>query len=106
MLGEFAISAKWFVAEVVLYMAFVAITNFAQPSYELGYAFKLCRMLLLVLTALFNIWGFIAGIVTIVLLVAFNKTVTGRCYLYPLIPFNFKALTSLLIRKPIQLSKN
>ncbi len=105
-LGEFAISAKWFVAEVVLYMAFVAITNFAQPSYELGYAFKLCRMLLLILTAVFNVWGFIAGIVIIVLLIAFNKTVTGRCYLYPLIPFNFKALTSLIVRKPIQRSKN
>ena len=35
-LGEFAIAAKWFTAEVVLYMAFVAITNFAQPSYEPG----------------------------------------------------------------------
>ena len=105
-LGEFAISAKWFVAEVVLYMAFVAITNFAQPSYELGYAFKLCRMMLLILTAIFNLWGFIGGLVLIVLMIAFNKTVTGRCYLYPLIPFDFKALTSLLLRKPLQRSKN
>ena len=34
-LGELAIAAKWFTAEALLYMASVAITNFAQPSYEL-----------------------------------------------------------------------
>lgn len=105
-LGEFAIAAKWFTAEVVLYMAFVAITNFAQPSYELGYAFKLCRMMILILTTIFNLWGFIAGLVITALLISFNKTVSGRCYLYPLIPFNGRALTSLLLRKPITKSKN
>lgn len=105
-LGEFAIAAKWFTAEVVLYMAFVAITNFAQPSYELGYAFKMCRMMILILTAIFNLWGFIAGLAVTALLIATSKTISGRCYLYPLIPFNAKALFSLLLRKPITKSKN
>lgn len=105
-LGEFAIAAKWFTAEVVLYMAFVAITNFAQPSYELGYAFKMCRMMILILTAIFNLWGFIAGLAVTALLIATSKTISGRCYLYPLIPFNAKALSSLLLRKPITKSKN
>lgn len=105
-LGEFAIAAKWFTAEVVLYMAFVAITNFAQPSYELGYAFKMCRMMILILTAIFNLWGFIAGLAVTTLLIATSKTISGRCYLYPLIPFNAKALFSLLLRKPITKSKN
>ena len=106
MLGEFAIKSNWFVAEVVLYMAFVAITNFAQPSYELGYAFKLCRIMLLILTAILNFYGFAAGIIIIVILICFNKTVTGRCYLYPLIPFDWQALSSLIIRKPLYKSKN
>ncbi len=104
-LGEFAVSAGWFVAEVVLYMAFVALTNFTQPSFELGYAFKLFRMMLIALIALFNLWGFIAGIIIIVVEIAVTKTVTGQCYLYPLIPFNGRALTSLLLRKPLS-SKN
>ena len=105
-LGEFAVSAGWFVPEVVLYMAFVAVTNYAQPSFELGYAFKLKRMVLIGLIALFNLWGFIAGIVIIILEIAFTKTVTGQCYLYPLIPFNGKALASLLLRKPINERNN
>ncbi len=105
-LGEFAVSAGWFVAEVVLYMAFVALTNFTQPSFELGYAFKLFRMMLIGLIALFNLWGFIAGIIIIVVELAATKTVTGQCYLYPLVPFKGSALASLLLRKPISKKNN
>ena len=98
-LGDFAVKAGWLIPEVILYMAFVAIANFSQPSYELGYAFKFMRMLLLLATALFGVWGFGIGILLIVLLVATNKTVNGRrSYLYPLIPFNVKAMKRLLFR--------
>lgn len=100
-LGQFSVSAHWLVPEVVLYMAFVSITNFAQPSFELGYAFKLSRVMILILTAIFNLWGFIAGQVIVIALIATTKTISGRSYLYPLIPFNAKALASLLLRKPI-----
>lgn len=100
-LGEFAVSAGWFVAEIVLYMAFVAMSNFAQPSFELGYAFKMLRVMFIVLIWLFNFYGFIAGIAIIIAMLASVKTVTGQCYLYPLIPFNGKALLSLLLRLPI-----
>ncbi len=105
-LGEFAVQSGWLSSEVVLYMAFVGITNFTQPSYELGYAFKLCRMMLIVLIALFNLPGFIAGIVVIILLIAFNPTISGRCYLYPLIPFNRKKLSGLLIRRKLNKDNN
>ena len=98
-LGDFAVSIGWLIPEVILYMAFVAIANFTQRSYELGYAFKFMRIGLLVLTALFNFWGFGAGVVAIVILLLTNVTVTGkRHYLYPLIPFDGRALKSLLFR--------
>ena len=100
-LGELAISAKLFSAEVVLFMAFVAIANFAQPSFELGYAFKLSRVFILILTAIFGVWGFAAALATVILVIAITDTVAGKSYLYPLIPFNIKAITSLMIRKPI-----
>ena len=82
-------------------MAFVAIANFTQPSFELGYAFKLFRVIILILTALFNIWGFVGGILLLIIIAATTKTITGRNYLFPLIPFNGKAFVSLFIRKPI-----
>lgn len=100
-LGEFAVQSGWMSSEVVLYMAFVGITNFTQPSYELGYAFKLCRMLMIILIALFNLWGLIAGLIITVLLIAFNTTMTGSCYLYPLIPFDWHKLSGLLVRRKL-----
>ena len=98
-LGDFAVDIGWLIPEVILYMAFVAIANFTQRSYELGYAFKFMRMGLLVLTALGGIWGYGAGLVLIAVLLLTNETVTGmRRYLYPLIPFDGKALKSLFFR--------
>lgn len=98
-LGDFAVDIGWLIPEVILYMAFVAIANFTQRSYELGYAFKFMRILLLIITAVFGGWGLLGGSLLIIVLIATNKTVNGkRSYLYPLIPFDFKALKSLLIR--------
>ncbi len=100
-LGDLAVTAKLFSSEVVLFMAFVAIANFAQPSFELGYAFKLSRIFILVLTAAFGLWGYLAGVLLVIIQMFTTKTVTGRGYLYPLIPFNAKTLSRLLIRHPI-----
>ena len=98
-LGDFAVDIGWLMPEVILYMAFVAIANFTQRSYELGYAFKFMRMTLLALTAIFGIWGFAGGILLFIILLATNKTVNGkRHYLYPLIPLRPRALASLIFR--------
>lgn len=99
LLGDFAVTVGWLSPDVILYMAFVGISNFTQSSYELGYAFKYMRMILLVLTALFNVWGYAIGWVLVFVLIASNTTVNGkRNYLYPLIPFHGKALLRLLLR--------
>jgi len=98
-LGEYAVESGWFIPEVILYMAFVSLANFTQPSNELGYAFKFLRVMLLILTSLLGVWGFFLGIVLSFILVASNKTIDGsRSYLYPLIPFNLKALKRLVFR--------
>ena len=99
-LGEFAVGAGWLIPEVILYMAFVAIANFTQTSFELGYALKFLRILLLTLTAFFNLWGFGIGVVLILILIATNRTVNGgHSYLYPLLPFSGRALLSLFVRR-------
>lgn len=102
-LGDFAVQIGWFVPEVIVYMAFVAIASFSQPSYELGYAFKFMRMLILTTTALFGLYGYIGGIVAVLVLVAVNKTANGkRNYLYPLIPFNKRAMKRLVVRERLR----
>ena len=100
-LGDFAVQAGWLGPEVLVYMAFVAVAGFAQPSYELGYAFKLLRVALLLVTAAFDVWGFCLGVVGIFVLLCTTKPLVGKGYLYPLVPFNGKALLRLLVREPI-----
>ncbi len=99
LLGDFAVTVGWLSPDVILYMSFVAIANFTQSSYELGYAFKYLRMLTLLLTALLDVWGFAAGILIAIVLVATNKTIDGsHKYLYPLIPWNGNAFARLVFR--------
>jgi len=80
-MGEFSVKSGWFNAEVMLYMAFVAVANYTQPNFELGYALKFMRLELLVLTAVFNWIGFLAGTVIVICSICFNKTLSGRSYL-------------------------
>lgn len=101
-LGDFAIRSGWFVPDTILYMAIIAVGSFTQPSIELGYAIKFCRILLLILTALFSYWGYSVGIILVVAIIATNKTLTGRGYLYPLIPFNWKAIKGRFLRKSLK----
>lgn len=88
-LGDFAIQSGWFVPDTILYMSIVAIASFSQPNIELNYAFKFMRILILILTYFLNIWGFVLGLIVSIVLIATNKTVTGKGYLYPVIPFNY-----------------
>lgn len=104
-LGEFSVKSGWFNAEVMLYMAFVAIASYTQPNYEMGYALKFMRIINLILTALFNVWGFIAGIIVLLAALAGNKTVSRQSYLYPLIPFEWKKLKNLIVRVRLPGSK-
>ena len=98
-LGDFSIQIGWLIPEVVVYGAFVAIANFSQRNYELGYAFKFLRLILLILTWFFNFWGFFAGLILCFILLVSNKTLNGRhSYLYPLIPFDAKALKRMIFR--------
>lgn len=97
-LSDFAVSSGWFNSESMLYMAFVAISNYSQPSFELGYALKFMRTIILALTALFNLWGFIAGVLITIIMVVSNRTISGKSYIYPIVPFNGKELMRKLFR--------
>lgn len=105
-LGEFSVNSGWFNSEVMLYMAFVAIASYTQASYELGYALKFMRILNLILTAIFGIYGYIAAILILLISLITNKTISGQSYLYPLIPLNVKKLSRRLLRRRLPGSQN
>ena len=97
-LGDFTVKSGWFNSETMLYMAFVAIANYSQASYELGYALKFLRVILLLATGLFGVWGYAGGLVFAFLTMLLTRTLSNESYLYPLIPFNGRELFRRLFR--------
>ena len=53
---------------------------------------KFMRIITLLLTGLFDVYGFVAGVVILILAILTNKTLSGGSYAYPLIPFDGKVL--------------
>ena len=102
LLSQFAIDAGWFITEAILFMAFITIASFSLPSFEMGYAMKFERLLLLVLTQALGVWGFIGGIIFIFICMLLIKTLSGRNYLYPIVPFNLRGFLELFIRYPMK----
>ena len=97
-LGEYSVKSGWFNPETMLYMAFVTIANYSQASFEMGYALKFMRVILLILTSLLNVWGFILGTAIAVCSIVFNRTIAGKSYIYPLIPFSWPEIKKRFLR--------
>ena len=102
MIGGVAVEVGLFSNEVVLYLSIAAIGTFATPSYELSLANRLVRIFLLLVTALFSLSGFIIAS-TLYLLFLVNMRSLGVPYMWPFIPFQYRAFRDVIIRAPIPL---
>ena len=99
LLGEFAIELGLFSGEVLLFVAIGNVCGFATPNYELSLTNKYVKIFMILLTGLFGIIGFfIYQIILYGYLISLRPF--GFSYLYPLIPFDGKALLNFIIRKP------
>ncbi|WP_163582750.1 spore germination protein [Gracilibacillus saliphilus] len=104
LIGEIAIDVGLFSAEVILYVAISAVGTFATPSYELSVANKMARIILIILTFIFQVKGLVIGL-TIFLLLLISTRSLQTPYLWPFLPFNDKALWQILFRVSMPLSK-
>ncbi|NGP43559.1 spore germination protein [Bacillaceae bacterium SIJ1] len=102
LIGQVAVEVGLFSNEVILYLSIAAIGTFATPSYELSIANRLFRILLLLVTGFFGGIGYVVGVTLWVLFLARIKAFDVP-YLWPLLPFNYKALKDVLFRSPIPL---
>lgn len=102
MIGQVAIEVGLLTNEVILYVSIAAIGTFATPSYEMSLANRLARIFLLIVTAAFATPGLVIGtVLLIVYLVRMNSF--GIPYLWPFIPFNFRAFRDVIVRSPMPL---
>ncbi|MEA4902426.1 spore germination protein [Desulfitobacterium sp.] len=102
MLGDIAIKVGLFTPEIVLYIAIVSVGTFATPSYELGQANRLARLFLVIATFIGNFIGFGIGILAVFILLVRTKSF-GIPYLWPVFPFDGKAIGKALFRSPVTL---
>ncbi|MGI6142315.1 MAG: spore germination protein [bacterium] len=100
MIGDIAISVGLFTGEVVLYMAIAAVGTFATPGYEFAFAVRLMRLLLLIAVGLLHLPGLVLGLLLILLILLRTKSFNVP-YLWPLLPFNGKAMLDIIIRRPV-----
>lgn len=97
--GEYAVQSGWFNSEALLYMAVVTVGTYSQASFEMGYALKFVRI-----ATLFFVWGLgrlglLMGAVLFISMIVFNKTISGKSYIYPIYPFDKEMLKRKLLRK-------
>lgn len=98
--GQFATTIQLLQPEVLVYMGFVMMAQYATSSYELGSANQMARFWILGWTAVLGAIGFVVSIVIWFIVLATTKTF-GKPYLWPLIPFKWKnGMTDILVRWP------
>lgn len=101
LLGELAVKVGWFVSETILYIAIAGIGSFATPSIEFALAIRLFRLIILILTGMLKGYGFLLGLFFFIVIITTTKSMGGVRYTWPLIPFDWKALSTILFRKPV-----
>lgn len=99
LLGQYAVELGLFSEEILLTASIGAVCGFATPNYELSLTNKYIKMMIVFSIALLNIYGFVLFNIGLFIYLIRLKPF-GTPYLYPLIPFNFKALSDFIIRKP------
>lgn len=104
LIGDIAVKVGLFSPETILYLAVSAVGTFATPSYELSMANKLFGMIFIFAVGLFDWIGLVIAIGLWVVLLATTKSI-NRPYLWPVLPFNGKALLNVIVRAPIREKK-
>ena len=97
LIGQIAIDVGLFVPEVILYVAVSMVGAYATPSYELGLGNKVGKLFVIILTGLFHEMGFVIGMTILILFLTSIKSLQTP-YLWPFLPFDWGALTKILLR--------
>ena len=100
LVGEIAVKMGFLINEVILYTAIAAVGTYATPSFELAMGNRLVRLFLLLMVGFFGVTGWWVGITVSFILIATTRSF-GIPYLWPLIPFNWQGLRTILVRSPV-----
>ncbi len=97
-IGDIAVSLNWASTEVLFYAAVTLLTSLSISSIEFSDALRVYRIFLVLATSFGGVWGFTIGLLLVLLSMITTPTFGGLSYFWPLLPFNGKALRTLLFR--------
>lgn len=99
-IGDVAAELHWASPEVFFYGAITLLSSLSLSSIEFSEGLRTYRIFLLAVTSLWGIYGFVPGLILVLISMATTPTFGGMSYLWPLFPFNAEALRMLLFRYP------
>ncbi len=113
LIGDVAVKLQWASSEIIFYAAATVLASLSLSSIELSDGIRMYRLFLILCTGLGTLLpitaslpvsggliGFLAGCFLIALSIVTTPAPLGRSYFWPLVPFNWKALRTLLVRYP------
>lgn len=99
-IGDVAVKLNWASPEVLFYAAVTLLTSLTLSSVAFSDAIRIYRIFLIAATSFFGVTGFVVGVILMLLSILTTPTFAGMSYFWPLFPFNWKALKTLLFRYP------
>jgi spore germination protein len=98
-IGEAAVRAGIISAPIVIVVSAAGISSFIIPRYRFGYALRMLRFPLLILSGTFGLFGLAIGIIAI-LIHLIHLSPFGTPYLTPVAPLITRRLKDVLMRWP------
>lgn len=98
-IGEAAVNAGLVGPVLVIAIAASGICSFAIPAYDTSFAWRLAKYLLLILTSILGILGFLGGSILITLYLLSLRSF-GAPFLAPINPFYSQGIKDTLLRAP------
>lgn len=99
-IGDVAIDLEWASLEVLFYGAATMLATLSIASLEMAEGIRIYRIFLVLCTGFFGLWGFGIGLALVLLSVITTPVFGKTSYFWPLVPFQWKALKTLLFRYP------
>ena len=99
-IGDIAVSLHWESVEVLFYAAITLLASLSISGAEFADGLRIYRILMIFATGFFGLPGFLVSFLLVLLSAVTTPTFAGFSYLWPLFPFNAKALGRLLFRSP------
>ncbi len=99
-ISDVAIQLNWANLEAIFYGASTMLATLSLASIEFGEGLRIYRIFLVLATGFFGITGFVVGTILILCSIITTPTFARKSYFWPLYPFNWEALKTLLFRYP------